>query len=177
MKRVAVLISILVLALAGAGNVRAQEEKPFDLKELNKFIVDFPAIADDLKKIGHTFDAQNDGQEWQNPATAKFFEKQLQKRGWQSGRFVYILSHIGSGLAAISMADVAPVLKQQISEAGKAIMDNPALSDEMKARLMSQMQDGLGASAQLSDALDALPAQEIGLIKQNKEKLMEILDR
>ena len=178
MKKVFLSLCIFVFIATGAGYARAQEEKPFTSGELSKFIADFPEIADHAEQLGEEIGAVEDEPDaWQTIAASSSMAKILKQKGWQPERFSYIISHIGTGLAGLTMAEHQPVINDQLTQAKKAIQDNPNLSDEMKEQMLSQFEQSMGATAQLSKSLDELPDSEVKLIQQNKDKLIQLFDR
>ena len=148
MKKVFLVLCVLAFIVAGAGYVRAQEEKPFTSGELSKFIADFPEIADHAEQLGEEIGAvEDDPDAWQSIAASSSMVKLLNQKGWLPERFAYIISHIGTGLAGLTMAEHQPVINDQLIQAKKAIQDNPNLSDEMKEQMLSQFEQSMGATA------------------------------
>ena len=156
---------------AGAG-----DPKPFTAKELNRFIADYPAFAAHMRDEGETLRNVREPETWETMQVTSRMTDHLKKQGWEPERFLYVISHVAAGLAAVTLEEQAPALEEHLAEAHAEIMDNPYLSQEMKQQLLDQMRQGLADMRKLDQAGRDVPEEELQLIRKNKKRILKAFE-
>lgn len=169
----ALIFVFMVCAAAMATGAGFSGQKPFTQDELNRFMKDWPPFTQWAESKGEEYDkiqAPAEGMRWSREMT-----QYLGKRGWKPERFFYVVSHVASGLAAVEMRQQAPGIASQLKAQKAMIESNPDIPAEQKKMMISQMEQAMGQTAQLKDQGKDIPAEEMELIRGNRQALKEVL--
>jgi hypothetical protein len=169
MKHSSITIAFLLLVfivVPNAGFAQGDDQAPFDWSELSRFMSDYPGFASWLEEAGETYGAMDDPSAIQSMAFSENIQSYLSSLGWEPERFFYILSHVGAGLSAVLMEQAGVDMAAQMA----AMQNNPNLTEEQKQQMMEAVEQ--------SQNMDSdLPAEEIDLIRDNKDDLMTMMEQ
>lgn len=171
MKRLGLPVLVLLLFCVPA---LAQTLKPFSQSELDKYLIDYPAVVKFL-------DEQGGGMEAQQPdmladiRMTKEFEGFLGSKGWNTQRFLYVTRQLASGIVALQMADQGPRIQSEFEQTKAEIMKSPDLTPEQKKQFLAQMEQSMAQTKAMGDASKLAPG-ELALIKTNKGKIFKAFE-
>lgn len=161
------LVGLLLSVPAGA-------QAPFNLKELNQFLTDFPGFVQFMEDKGQEIEGGNRPETWKSMQIDRSMREFLSDTGWNADRFFYLASHVATGLMATEVRDRAPEIQAQLQAQKEAILGNPQIPEEMKQQLLAQMQSGMAQAGTLQTVGDDLPPDEMALIKANKDRINDL---
>ena len=173
-KKIVVLSVFCLFAFSTV--VVAQEQSPFSMKELNRFIGDYPEFISLMREKGEDIEALNQPDAYKSQEMMRLYKEFADKKGWDLMRFGYMMSHVGSGYAVVRMEEQQPQIQQQMEQAKQAIMSNPGWTDEMKQQMLAQMQQGMMQTQAVSEQ-NQIPDSEMSMIRQNKDKLLQMYEQ
>ena len=171
MKRLGLPVLVLLLFCVPA---LAQTLTPFSQSELDKYLIDYPAVVKFL-------DEQGGGMEAQQPdmladiRMTKEFEGFLGSKGWNTQRFLYVTRQLASGIVALQMADQGPRIQSEFEQTKAEIMKSPDLTPEQKKQFLAQMEQSMAQTKAMGDASNLAPG-ELALIKANKGKIFKTFE-
>ena len=167
----------MLIALLAATPLLAEGETPFNLKEMNKFLEDFPDYARLMQEQGHAIEQSGSPETWKALQADQKMRSFLSNKGWDTQRFFYVASHVTTGVMAVQMQEKTPELGAQIEAQKAAILNNPQIPAAMKEQVLAQMQVGAAQVEAAKAAGENLPPQEMQLITSHKDRIMERLSR
>jgi len=167
----------LLVALVWMTCPPAMAESPFNLKELDKFLADFPGFVRFSEEQGEAIGADTRPGMWTSLKMNDEIKGFLDKKGWDFERFFYMASHVTAGLMAAEVRAQGPEIIAQMEAQMAAIANNPQIPDAMKQQLMAQMQSGMTQAGAVGAAGDDLPPQEMDLILKHKARIRKAFER
>ncbi|MBW1800725.1 MAG: hypothetical protein JRJ85_08340 [Deltaproteobacteria bacterium] len=102
------------------------------------------------------------------------FRNCIEQRGWKVDRFTYIATQLAQGIVAVEVRQQAPEMQSQMAGARAAIESNPAISEEMKQQMLSQMALGMAETKKLENAGNNIPASEMTLIRAHQDRIKAV---
>jgi hypothetical protein len=171
MRTRATLFAMLAVLIAAALPLPAQEsggrpQEPFTAAELERFVDDWPALAQWAKQTGNPLDIL--GAQSVEQAMDRF----LQDRGWEPERFFYVAGHAMAALLVMDLSEQTPAIIARLEQQKTLIERDSRLSREQKERALADTDEAILEVMQFRTGHD-VPEQELELVRARREEVKE----
>lgn len=174
---VCVLLVMIYLLTLTPAFAQIDDQKPFSKAELTKFMADWPQFASWAEKKGEHYSDVKDPDAWIGMKYSAEMQSYLKKNGWKAERFFYILHHVVIGLMKLQMEELSPQMNQQLEAQIDMIKKDPNIPEAQKQQMIASMEASLAQTKQVNENFkEEIPAQEMALIKADKDKLMKVFE-
>ncbi len=168
------LFSVVFLLIFSARADDFENQRPFNERELNAFIADWPEFVTWTRSKGENLNRIHSPTEL--AASKHYFDMQrfLERINWKPKRFFYILNHVGKGLAMLQTENVDPEMIAKL-EAQKAMIEQSTMfTSEQKKVMLGNLKQAFVQARKIESGRE-IPSVELELITEKRETLMRLL--